>query len=367
MREFKFIHTSDTEIEACWPPTSIRAHALAVESYWESFRYLIDYAIENRVDFIANSGDFTGSQISKNIKNYKPASESQVDVLGRLMSELERLRTAGIPFIITSGQQEIDLLEYLDKEGLVHYVEMSRGRRDYYDLEPFGQDTKIRVYGLGEAPNQADRIAKLASMMDMEDIGFGILIGHVWLPELGWAVSSEDEDSNSWTPERLISEKGIDFIGLGHNHEHYQDAKRHIYNTGSAEWHNFDEAGAIFYTYDSAGGDLIETGRRIVRKGFSLVSVRDEKFDVEFIPIPTRTVFNLEIVFHDATPEDVLRGVKEAIQINVSMDRNAILRPILSGSVASGFELEEFEKLGDSIKDSVNALYVEGPVVRLEK
>ncbi len=367
MQEFKFIHTADTSLEACWPPISLRAHALAVESYWRAFDYIIDYAIKNRVDFILHSGDIVEGEINKAVKNYQPfQGGGHLETLGRLMAGLDRLRKSKIPFIITSGSQEIELLEYLDKEGLVYYVEMSRPGRTYYDLELF-RSTKIRIYGIGESSDQSDRISRLASMIDMDGIDFGILAGHVWLPELGWAVSCDDRDTNPWTAERLVSEKGIDFIGFGHNHHYYKDAKRRIYNTGSSEWCEFNESPTIFYRYDPRDGGLIETGREIVSKGFSIVSVKNGQINVDFVPIPTRSVFNLQIIFCEATPEDVLTGAVEALRINAHEYRDVLLRPILCGSLASGYGIEEVEALGDSIAGSVDALYVEGPIIMFER
>ena len=86
-----------------------------------------------------------------------------------------------------------------------------------------------------------------------------------------------------------------------------------------------------------------------------------------FIPVPTRTVLNIEIVFREARPEEVLRGAVEALRINSYEDRDVILRPILSGSLASGFKVDEVEALEDRIVDSVNALYVGKPKIVFER
>jgi DNA repair exonuclease SbcCD nuclease subunit len=154
----------------------------------------------------------------------------------------------------------------------------------------------------------------------------------------------------------------IDYFALGHDHQRFEDKENGIFNPGSSEFCSFKEASTIIYSFKD--GDLKEKRREVREKGFYVVDVEDGKIDAEFIKIPTRKVLNVQVEFEKATPDEIFNGMSKALELNVNSDRNAILRPIIAGTLAPNYHLYDL-KLKE-IQESVDTLYVDWPLCLIE-
>ena len=346
---FRFVHTADTHLGLNWPVIPARGGA-QIPVYGAAFEFIVNKAIEEKVDFILHAGDL--------VEHPRPT----IPALRRTFAELRKLKRSNIPFIITKGTHDSsreyfekfggDFLAVLEDEGKVIYVERSRKGRAYYDLK-LGK-TIIRIYGLGEyGSDQRKVLSSFSSSFTRRGADFTILLMHSGLMDrpypLGAALSTAD----------LRALRGvIDYFALGHDHQHFEDRENAIYNPGSPEYCSFKEASTIFYSFDD--GKLEEVRREIKEKGFYLVDVENGEINARFIKVPTRKVLNVHVVFNEATPDDVLEGMCKALELNVKHDENVILRPIIAGSLAQEYRVYDLRL--KEIQESVDALFVEWPL-----
>jgi len=350
---FSFIHLADTHLGLNWPAIpDIRK--VQIPAYGKAFSYVIERAIEYEVDFVIHSGDF--------VEHSRPT----IPALRRAILELRKLKERGIPFIVTRGTHDSsreyferfggDFLTVLEDDGKVIYVEYSR-KRKFYDLK-IGEHT-VRIYGLGEyGAEQRKILNQYSKYFSSRNADFRILLVHCGLIDrpypVGGVLSTADLAS-------LYRSGTINYIALGHDHQHFEYREFGIYNPGSTEFCSFKEASKIFYSFRD--GELREEKRENKDKGFYFVEVDDGEVHAKFEKIPTRKIFDVIVRFDRATPDEVLEGMTLALERNAK-DRNVILRPIIIGSLAPGYRAYDL-RLKD-IQESVEALYVEWPVCSLE-
>jgi DNA repair exonuclease SbcCD nuclease subunit len=351
---FRFAHTADTHLGLNWPVIPAREDA-QIPAYGSAFEYIIEKAREKDVDFILHAGDL--------VEHPRPT----IPALRRSFSELRKLKRDNIPFIITRGTHDSsqeyfekfggDFLVVLEDEGKVIYVERSRKGREFYDLKLEG-NTVVRIYGLGEyGDEQRTVLSDFSSSFTRKGANFTILLMHSGLVDrpytLGATLSTAD----------LKALRGvIDYFALGHEHQHFEDKENAIYNPGSPEFCSFKEASLIAYSFKD--GNLKEIKREIKEKGFYIVEVNNGEINAEFVKIPTRKVFNVQVEFEKGMPNEIFDGMSKALEINVKSDRNAILRPIITGTLAPNYHVYDL-KLKE-IQESVDALYVDWPLCLIE-
>ncbi|RLG01975.1 MAG: hypothetical protein DRN49_00140 [Thaumarchaeota archaeon] len=352
-RSFSFIHLADTHLGLNWPviPDIKRVQ---IPAYGKAFSYVVEKAIEYGVDFILHSGDF--------VEHPRPT----IPALRRAIVELRRLKEEGIPFIVTRGTHDSskeyfeklggDFLTVLEDDGKVIYVEYSR-KRKYYDLK-IGEDI-VRIYGLGEYGIEQRKILnEFLRSFSSGNTDFRILLIHGGLIDrpypVGGVLSTADLAS-------LYRSGLINYIALGHDHQHFEYREFGIYNPGSTEFCSFKEASKIFYSFKD--NELKEEKREIREKGFYLVEVDNGEVHAKFEKIPTRKIFDVIVRFNGASPNEILEGMILALERNAK-DKNVILRPVITGSLASGYRAYDL-RLKD-IQESVDALYVGWPVCSLE-
>lgn len=349
---FRFVHTADTHLGLNWPVIPTREET-QIPAYGAAFEFIVNKAIEEKVDFILHAGDL--------VEHPRPT----IPALRRSFAELRKLKKSNIPFIITRGTHDSsqeyfekfggDFLAVLEDEGKVIYVEQSRKERAYYDLKL--DKTVVRIYGLGEyGSDQREILSNFSSSFTRKGADFTILLMHSGLIDrpyaLGAALSTSD----------LRALRGvIDYFALGHDHQCFKDEENSIYNPGSPEYCSFKEASTIIYSFEN--GTLREVKREIREKGFYIVEVNDGKIYAKFIKTPTRAVLNVQVEFNNATPDEVFNGMCKALELNAK-SKNEIIRPIITGTLAPNYHSYDL-KLKE-IKESINALYVDWPLCLIE-
>ncbi|MGQ9468911.1 MAG: metallophosphoesterase family protein [Nitrososphaerales archaeon] len=351
---FRFAHTADTHLGLNWPVIPAREDA-QIPAYGSAFEFIIEKAREKDVDFILHAGDL--------VEHPRPT----IPALRRSFSELRKLKRDNIPFIITKGTHDSsqeyfekfggDFLVVLEEEGKVIYVERSRKGREFCDLKLDGK-TVVRIYGLGEyGSEQRTILSDFSSSFTKRGANFTILLMHSGLVDrpytLGAVLSTADLRALCGV---------IDYFALGHDHQHFEDRENAIFNPGSPEFCSFKEASTIIYSFKN--NDLKEKRQEVREKGFYIVEVEDGKIDAEFIKIPTRKIFNVQVEFDKATPDEIFNGMSEALERNTKPNKNIILRPIITGTLAPNYHVYDL-KLKE-IQESVSALYVDWPLCLIE-
>lgn len=210
-------------------------HSVRYDDFAKAFLYLINIAIQEKVDFVILAGDLF----------QKRAIDALT--LNQAMVGLERIQSAEIPCIAVEGNHELayyedvigwmrflahrKLLILLDSEFLDDVPQLTAydGRNGaYYDPLPW-----LRIYGIGyRGASTARAIAGYAESigaLNHEQIHYRIMIAHTGIE----GVLSGESGGLSYRQVSVLRPY-IDYFALGHIHKPFE-FDHWIYNPGSPE------------------------------------------------------------------------------------------------------------------------------------
>lgn len=311
--KLKFIHLADIHLGKYQNSKSIR-----YTDFFTIFEKIIDYAIENRVDFVICAGDFFDTKMVN------------ATTLNKSVNILSRLKQSGIPFYATEGNH--DRAYYLEKDSWLCYL----SDNGYISLlkpevtseginisDAFLETDDYRIVGLGySGAATKKRIEEFLSSIDKDD-KFTVILLHAAL------IGQIAEDMAGVEKEQLLSLAGKgNYLALGHIHKHY--SIENVYNPGSVEYVSTEEA------------------KRGDKKGFLFV---DTDSGVEFIPVSPREHLFLEEKIEKSDTTDsiferisdkILNSIKPVINIELFADNELTLKNIDTISLTEQVEEKFF-------------------------
>jgi len=350
-RGFSFIHTADTHLGANWPAIAAK-DKVQIPAFGEAFGQVIDRAINERVDFVLHGGDL--------IDHPRPS----VAAVSRLLDELKKLKSEGIPFIITKGSHDAspgffermggNWLYVLDEKlGLLSYVDI--GSNPSLDVKT-GDASLVRIYGLGDyGIQQGEMLGQLMQSMKREGSDYSILMMHGSIQEMPQAKGAVISLSKV---APLMGSGLVDYLALGHNHRRWEDERVQAINPGSTEYTSFAESSRSRYAW--ANGELKDLGAQESPKGFYIVRVEGQITTPRFQSLKTRDVRDVIVEFDGATPVDVVEGLVSALRKH--SHPRAILRPIATGYLAGQHQATDI-KVTDVVNAATDALYISYPIL----
>ena len=321
--KMKFVHFTDTHLGKNEAKLEERE-----EDFRDAFKQVIDFSLNEKVDFVIHSGDMFDR------------ARPKVKTLVFVVEQLSRLKDAKIPFFISTGSHDIGveetIISLLESVGLLTNLNAPR----YYIQE----DGKIKVGGetvgdcfiCGIAGKRA-RIEEIYKNLEPEQKGkFNIFMFH--------HIVSDISEKFADIPSSLLP-KGFDYYAGGH-------------------WHSYAEfnhgRGKIIYPGSTEYNDLSEMERD---KEKFFVSVNTKPFSFEKRPIKTRKVVSIELDCTDMDAKEVSNKVTSRIK---DTEERPILIVKLKGKLAKGIKSEIDRNKINSVAREKNYLYVKTYLGSLE-
>lgn len=312
----KFIHIADMHFDAPFSSLSVRDNLASTRRMDQRnvFRKVIDYALENRIDYLFISGDLYEQSYVK---------KSTIDFI---KEQFDRIPKTNI--FISPGNHD----PYL--------------RNSYYANYDFGSNVYIfkgdfeckeladcNIYGMGFTDFYAKDI-NYSSINILNNDKPNIMIMHAYLN----GTTEEEKNYNPILESRLES-FGFDYVALGHIHKRYHNEKKNqkIVYPGSLISLGFDELG---------------------EHGMIVGSVENKKLSTEFVKLDD-TEFTLYDVNVDkiSSKEELIEKINE-----IKLEDNKLYEIVLTGR--HQFEIktnEVFKMVSDNrilkIKDTSKIFY----------
>ena len=218
----KFIHVADTHLDKKEGKIDER-----VKDFYNAFKQVVDYAINNKIEFIVHSGDF--------FDRARPS----VKTLVFAADELEKLKKHNIPIFLIPGSHDVGvgetILSLFDKLGLIKNLGASR----YYKKE----DGKIILDGetykdvfICGVPGKRANIEEIYKRISPVNKGkYKIFMFHHTISD----ISEKFADIQT-----SLLPNGFDYYAGGHWHGTFEEkyGKGIIVYPGSTEYNDLLEA-----------------------------------------------------------------------------------------------------------------------------
>lgn len=271
----RFVHLGDTHLGCMNYKIPERK-----QDFVDAFSQVIDYSINNKVDFVIHSGDLFDSA--------KPDNETII----KTIEELKKLKQAGIPLFIVPGSHDIGVggtfITVLEKVGLLKNL----GSPSYYEAVDENILVKGEVYKdafICGLPGRRSRIEEVYSTIipDIPNDKFSIFIFH--------HIVSSVKDAHFFAdiPISLLP-RGFNYYAGGHWHsrEEFEHLNGRVVYPGSTERASSNEMNNIPGFYDYKDGRL------------------------EFIRLKVREAQTLDINSNNLSPdeinEEIIKNIQEA-------------------------------------------------------
>jgi len=301
------LHCSDLHLDKSFNIPNLARVLQRKEDLNNNFSSIVDYAIQNRPDLFLVTGDV--------FDKISPTNSARVF----LTQKMRNLKDAGIPVFIVGGNHDVPkvgqspylAIDVLDSAGLANVFSQS----DIIQKQMTKIDGK-RVCISGKSYFSQFECANPLKGFDIPLEGdYNILMLHGSLQGLN-VVSSIPEmaSQNPFMTDDI--KKGIDYLALGHFHNHFERNYRDclIVNPGSIEKLSWAEIN------DS--------------KGFAWVELKASDASVEFIDLKTRPMERINLALSKATEYDP--SIKEYVVKHLSKmaDPEKMLKLILHGLIS---------------------------------
>jgi DNA repair exonuclease SbcCD nuclease subunit len=341
MKRHSFIHCGDLHLGCQQFNDQIR-----FEDFFSSFSSIIDYALENRVDFLLVAGDLFHH---RNVNAH---------TLGMTVKQLDRLKNAGIRVIAIEGNHdkafyldEDSWMGFLNRQGYIVLLkpEYTDGRlmlRGYDGIcGSILEEEGLRIVGLGylgattaqRLNEAAEQLEEANRQLEEGDNPLTIMMLHAAVDKLmGQDMAGVAKDCFE-----VFSQK-VDYIALGHIHSR-QEHSGYIFNPGAPECVHIDEV------------------RKNQEKGFYHVTTEGRELKVQYINSVRRPVMYFDIdITGICLPDEVTAAVTEALD---KSELERLQKPLaqinLYGTVDfNSFAIDE-GALSECIKSRYDCLAVE--------
>lgn len=310
----KFIHVGDTHIGAVYKNDARNA------DIQDSFRQVIDFAINDKVDFIVHAGDMFNE------------GNPSLDALLFVTDQLNRLKEADIKIFIVPGSHDVgigerdSILELFDRNGLLVNLNSKRYVKNEEDKFILKGETYRNAFICGVQGKRSrveNYIFKRLHIEADPDTWIKIFIFHHTISTLGERFKDLDTESLP---------KGFDYYAAGHWHGHKDGIK---YDKGVIQY-----PGSTEYCDEK---EIIDNPNR----GFYVVEYSDRGISsIEYKILNTR---DKDILVFSADGKDALT-LKTDILSKLTKNNGKILVIKISGKLLgkrSEFNIIDIKKAAD--------------------
>lgn len=266
----RILHMSDTHVGfSAYHRVTTDGLNQREQDFFDGFRRAIDLAIEERVEVVLHSGDLFDS--------VRPSNRA----LSFVMSELQKLAVAKIPFVVISGNHEAPRLR--ETGAVLRLLEFIPGVRAVYK----GQTEVVRIKDLAihATPHAASNdalIEQLRAVKPAEGARYNVSAFHAGVMGVGDFRTGEFNEQT--VPQNEIP-AGMDYVAIGHYHR-ATEIMPDVWYAGSTERCSFKEAPEA--------------------KSVNLVDL--EKGTVEVRALATRAMLDLPTLSCDGMSEEAIPG-----------------------------------------------------------
>jgi DNA repair exonuclease SbcCD nuclease subunit len=286
----KILHCSDIHLGRRIVGASGKFSDIRFDDYFQAFEFIIDYAIEFKIDVFVIAGDLFDKK------------ELSPEVLSRSENLLQKLKNASIPCLviegnhdnITFGKENQSWINYLQIKSLIKRLSYSISESGEFDFTPL-QIENVNFYGLGYPGAFVDELlTKFSENIQKIENNINYVIVHTGIKNNDIINGTVNSDSI----DKLIGK--ADYIAGGHLHSHskYPSENPIFYIPGSPEMWDLDE-------YRQ-------------RKGFIVYDT--ETNEKQFFPSKNREKFVLKLTLnsnnYEEVNQEILRELSEIELLN---------------------------------------------------
>jgi|Deesub1362B_J571_1020462.scaffolds.fasta_scaffold00013_151 DNA repair exonuclease SbcCD nuclease subunit len=295
--------------------------------FGDAFNKVVNYAIENNVDFFLISGDLF------NKRNINPKTLIQATAI------LRRLKESGIPVIAIEGNHDralygdkLSWMNYLSKEGYIHLLNV-KIEESGVKLNPWNERSRsggyveigdVRIIGIRYYGASTSKVLEMVEdeLRALRDGKFTILMLHAGMERyMPYAEGGLGYDQLSKI------RNFVDYVALGHIHKHYE-VGGWIFNPGSLENWNSQEVGW--------------------RKGFFHIKLKNDALEVKHIESERRPFLKEDLdIGALKTPSEIMERIKTLLN-SLEIPNGCIFELNLKGSLLfdrSELRVEEIEEI----------------------
>jgi len=275
----KFIHFSDTHLGySDLDKIDENGNNIREQDFNESFKFVIDYAVKVKPDFVLHSGDI--------FHRSSPTNKAIVFAY----TQIKKLSDAGIPLYIVAGNHDYPKTVFTSP---IHRVfDEFENVKVFFDEKYSVFETDDYILQVLPHINDEEKFALESVQIGINSKGKkNILSMHLSvnskfkMDELGERVLSFDIENKL---------KEFDYVGLGH-------------------WHKFKHIKELGNTYYSGSTERLSEKEAGYEKGFLMVEISN-KTNVEFIPLKLRKYIIIKIEKCNSKPKDkILKEISAKI------------------------------------------------------
>jgi len=322
----KIIHFSDTHLgfSAYRKITKDGINQREIDIY-ESFKQVVDYAVEKKPDLIIHAGDLFDS--------VRPNNRA----INFALKQIIRLSKKDIPIVIISGNHEhpklketghiFSIFDHLENVYPVY-------KEEYEKIDFKIKKEKICVHAIPQSSLKSKFEEELKKIKPSENFDYNILTAHGAVT--GIQAFSMNEFNELFIPAETLS-KDFDYIALGHYHNHTK-LSDNAYYSGSTEHLSFTEANS--------------------KKGFMLIDLKKQKTNVKFVEIKTRPMVDAEAIkCTNLRLEQIMDKIKKTVkEINPKKKTFRIKLEDISPKIYRNLDFGEIRKISsDAVHYEIKA------------
>ncbi len=324
MKTFRYIHCGDLHL-GC-KPGKIEDR---FEDFFKAFSFLVDYSINNKVNYILISGDMFHLKVINS------------KTLLKTTTILEKAKLANIKVFVIEGNH--DKAFYVDEDSWLDYLHQKKyitllghhldSGNIILNNETIYEDDNIRIIGLSYMGGATSRYLKGLEETIQKSSLYTIMMLHAGINH--WCGEDMGDISlNDILPLKSV----IDYIALGHIHVRYE-YQDFCYNAGLLENIRFKDA------------------KKNKDKGFYDVTVIDNQKTVNFIKYEPRPISLINIdVISSSFPKTV---EKQILQYPYDIKKDSILEITLSGQVSFNPYLIDISMIRQNLLEKYNLVQLE--------
>ena len=283
----KILHFSDThlgfnDLDKVGP----NGVNLREQDFYDSFKYVIDQALEIKPDLIIHSGDFF----------HRPSPPNRPMIFA--LEQLSRLAEVNIPLVLIAGNHETPKTIFTSP--ILKAFSTVKGIYPF-----FGQGYQTAVFEelvIHGLPHINDERVLLEEMDKIEPASdkFNIILLHT---SIGKSYIMEEFGEQLYPPERLELLNKFDYVALGH-------------------WHNFQKVSVLEKAWYVGSTERMSDTEAGKEKGFCVLNLeKNSTVAPIFHPIPTRPWFRFDIKkCEEKTVEAIEKELRELAKTNPHQD-----------------------------------------------
>jgi exonuclease SbcD len=300
---YKVFHFGDTHLGRKHP-SQIRKER--VQSTVKAFRYCIDKAIEEDVDFVIHAGDVFDTVYPWHT------------VIEHAKNALKKLEEAEIPMYVIRGNHDRSFgqgrmmkgiaTEHLESDW-VHLIDPQAA--EFPENGFIDHDENIRIYGLGY---HANKTARILEDFEPESDRFNFLLLHDFIDGVTRSYSENTAKADN------IAGKDLDYVAIGHDHQPNQEER--IGDTVFAA-----TGGTVDYDFNTT-----QFG-----KGYNILEVDAENHEVEVEEHEVPQELELKKEVFDV--EDSREEIKERIESQVEEGKKYAFKLKITGETDAAHQI----------------------------